>query len=179
MLLRYKQFESYWDRIFYHGSAYTFDKFDMSKVGSGDGKNKYGFGLYFSDNEDTARYYFRELGIGKQKKTAKIYSVRLKNVDDYVGWEDEISDDLLQKVIKKLNSKMLYEDAEEIERENNEYGLWSFRSLYEHLSVILDGQKQATDFLNSLGVSGTFVKDDFHKGNIYVAYSDEDVKIIE
>ena len=35
-------------RNFYHGSPYAFDKFDMNKVGTGDGLNKYGFGLYFN-----------------------------------------------------------------------------------------------------------------------------------
>jgi hypothetical protein len=32
--------------LFYHGSPYSFDKFDMNKIGTGDGLNKYGFGLY-------------------------------------------------------------------------------------------------------------------------------------
>lgn len=45
---------------FYHGSPYEFDKFNMSKVGSGDGLNKYGYGLYFADNEDLANYYASE-----------------------------------------------------------------------------------------------------------------------
>lgn len=35
----------------YHGSPHTFDKFDISKVGSTEGLNKYGFGFYFTSNQ--------------------------------------------------------------------------------------------------------------------------------
>lgn len=30
------------DNQFYHGSQYEFDSFDMNKIGTGDGLNKYG-----------------------------------------------------------------------------------------------------------------------------------------
>ena len=41
----------------YHGSPHTFDKFDMSKLGTGEGAQAYGRGLYFSENEAVARNY--------------------------------------------------------------------------------------------------------------------------
>jgi hypothetical protein len=41
----------------YHGSPHTFDKFDMSKMGTGEGAQAYGRGLYFSENEAVARNY--------------------------------------------------------------------------------------------------------------------------
>lgn len=41
----------------YHGSPYDFDKFDASKIGTGEGAASYGHGLYFAGNEETARHY--------------------------------------------------------------------------------------------------------------------------
>jgi hypothetical protein len=41
----------------YHGSPHTFDKFDMSKLGTGEGAQAYGHGLYFAENPEVAKSY--------------------------------------------------------------------------------------------------------------------------
>jgi len=41
----------------YHGSPHDFDRFDMSKIGTGEGAQAYGHGLYFADSEGVARSY--------------------------------------------------------------------------------------------------------------------------
>jgi hypothetical protein len=41
----------------YHGSPYDFEKFDLSKIGTGEGAQAYGHGLYFADREGVARSY--------------------------------------------------------------------------------------------------------------------------
>lgn len=41
----------------YHGSPHDFERFDMSKIGTGEGAQAYGHGLYFADNEAVARAY--------------------------------------------------------------------------------------------------------------------------
>ena len=41
----------------YHGSPHDFDKFSMDKIGSGEGNQTYGHGLYFAENEAVARSY--------------------------------------------------------------------------------------------------------------------------
>ncbi len=43
----------------YHGSPHDFDKFDLSKIGTGEGAQAYGHGLYFAENEGVARSYKR------------------------------------------------------------------------------------------------------------------------
>jgi len=45
----------------YHGSPHDFDRFDMSKIGTGEGAQAYGHGLYFAGNEDVARGYRQTL----------------------------------------------------------------------------------------------------------------------
>ena len=49
----------------YHGSPHTFDRFDMSKIGTGEGAQAYGHGLYFAGNEGVARGYKNTLSGGK------------------------------------------------------------------------------------------------------------------
>jgi len=41
----------------YHGSPHSFDAFDASKIGTGEGAQAYGHGLYFAGNERVARAY--------------------------------------------------------------------------------------------------------------------------
>ena len=41
----------------YHGSPHSFDKFSLDKIGTGEGAQAYGHGLYFAEAEDTARSY--------------------------------------------------------------------------------------------------------------------------
>jgi hypothetical protein len=45
----------------YHGSPHDFDRFDASKIGTGEGAQAYGHGLYFSEAEPVAEWYRREL----------------------------------------------------------------------------------------------------------------------
>jgi hypothetical protein len=41
----------------YHGSPHDFDRFDISKIGTGEGAQAYGHGLYFSENPSVAQTY--------------------------------------------------------------------------------------------------------------------------
>lgn len=41
----------------YHGSPHSFDKFSLDKIGTGEGAQAFGHGLYFADNEAVAREY--------------------------------------------------------------------------------------------------------------------------
>jgi hypothetical protein len=41
----------------YHGSPYDFDMFDTGKIGTGEGAQAYGHGLYFAENEGVAKSY--------------------------------------------------------------------------------------------------------------------------
>ena len=49
----------------FHGSPHKFDKFDMSKIGTGEGAQAYGHGLYFADNPNVAKWYGDKLTVGE------------------------------------------------------------------------------------------------------------------
>jgi hypothetical protein len=46
----------------YHGSPHDFNRFDMSKIGTGEGAQAYGHGLYFAESEGVAKSYRDDLG---------------------------------------------------------------------------------------------------------------------
>ena len=41
----------------YHGTPHDFDKFTISKVGTGESTQWFGWGLYFTDDESISDYY--------------------------------------------------------------------------------------------------------------------------
>ncbi len=45
----------------YHGSPHGFERFDSSKIGTGEGAQSFGHGLYFAGNEGVARSYRDQL----------------------------------------------------------------------------------------------------------------------
>lgn len=49
----------------WHGSPHKFDKFDMSKIGTGEGAQAYGHGLYFAESPAVADAYRQALSPGR------------------------------------------------------------------------------------------------------------------
>jgi hypothetical protein len=58
----------------YHGSPYDFEQFDTSKIGTGEGAQAYGHGLYFAESEPVAKEYRDKLTAGTYKgDTGKVF----------------------------------------------------------------------------------------------------------
>ena len=81
----------------YHGSPHDFDKFSTEQIGTGEGAQAYGHGLYFTETEDVARNYRDALGtqsiVSNLKKNDTIQSfpkgVTQKEVKErYLKWAD-------------------------------------------------------------------------------------------
>jgi len=49
----------------YHGSPHEFEKFESSKIGTGEGAQAYGHGLYFAEAEPVAKQYRDKLAMGQ------------------------------------------------------------------------------------------------------------------
>jgi hypothetical protein len=50
----------------FHGSPHRFDKFDLTKIGTGEGAQAFGWGLYFSSSRGIAEFY-RETLLGRAR----------------------------------------------------------------------------------------------------------------
>lgn len=85
----------------YHGSPHDFEQFDMSKIGTGEGAQAFGHGLYFAQNEGVAKGY-RDVLAGKvdapQLRVGdKTYPVKGG------GWADR-KEELLHRLFKEAKS---------------------------------------------------------------------------
>ncbi len=69
------------NQIAWHGSPYDFDNFDLGAIGSGEGRQAHGWGLYFAKDKKVSEAY-KEI-IGSQKQTV------IWNGKEYFFGEDE------------------------------------------------------------------------------------------
>jgi hypothetical protein len=84
----------------WHGSPHKFDKFDSSKIGTGEGAQAFGHGLYFTDKEDIARHYAEALTRNMPPSPTKI-----KIDGKSVLWRDKISELFGSDYLKDLDKK--------------------------------------------------------------------------
>lgn len=75
--------------VVYHGSAADFGKFDIGKVGTGEGGSLQGRGLYFNDTRPVAEYYRDQLG----GKRGILYEAGVAaKKEDFLDWRKPLSE---------------------------------------------------------------------------------------
>lgn len=67
----------------YHGSPHDFDKFDLSKIGTGEGAQAFGHGIYLAENEGVARSYRDNLAGQKVNEPYPWPSPQVDKFDQY------------------------------------------------------------------------------------------------
>jgi len=92
----------------WHGSPHKFDSFDLQKIGTGEGAQAYGWGLYFAEGRGVAEWYknqlsrpdttafMRELLLTKGRKVASEISWRLSQGESLQSIKDSIEGSLEQ-----------------------------------------------------------------------------------
>lgn len=76
----------------YHGTPHEFENFSLQHVGTGEGAAAYGFGHYFTNNEDIANYYRTKLSdsyVTPINKLAEYYTPG-RIVPSYGGGQDKV-----------------------------------------------------------------------------------------
>jgi len=145
----------------YHGSPYSFDAFDLSKIGTGEGAQAYGPGLYFAENEGVAKGYRDTLkpgkGIGPEDTASRML--------DMHGGDRDMAIEALRKSIDKANSNNApYEDVQRLMEAKTILNTAPERaagSMYEvnidaDPNAFLDWDKplsEQPDILNKMGVN--------------------------
>lgn len=77
----------------WHGSPHPFAKFDMSKIGTGEGNQAYGHGMYVAQAKNTGEQYQKELGANIEINGKPFYDQRGKKLSS--TGDNEIDDLLL------------------------------------------------------------------------------------
>jgi len=76
--------------VAYHGSTKKFEKFDPTKIGTGEGVQAYGYGLYFSESQDVAKG-FKVAVPGKGPGALYTVDVPDSLVSKMIEWDKPIS----------------------------------------------------------------------------------------
>ena len=85
----------------YHGSPHKFDKFDASKIGTGEGAQAYGHGLYFAEARDVAKAY-QPRDLANEEGLMRLYK-QAERKQDYASME-VLENALLHKTPEELRS---------------------------------------------------------------------------
>jgi len=246
--------------VAYHGTPHKIlEKFDISKVGTGEGAQAYGHGMYFAENPEVAKGYQTALSkkspeavkymneLGKNEdKASQVAATTLQNFDHPNQAIDELKASLKNKntpkeyipiyesAIKKLENtpvsgnlykvdipdeqipnmldwdkplaqqpknvqEALKKMGSEIKFGSNKESVADFvkltgnlppyfqretgHGIYSELSKQLGGDKQASEYLNSLGIKGTRYLDQQSRGKSgtsnFVTFDPSTVKILE
>ena len=69
--------------IFYHGSCYLFDKFSSAFIGLGEGKSKFGYGIYITSSYKTAALYAAKAAKVNGKESCYVYTIEVPLLTEY------------------------------------------------------------------------------------------------
>ena len=204
----------------FHGSPHQFEKFMLEHIGTGEGAQAFGWGLYFAGNRDIAEHYRKTLSSADQvrvktvwdqpiyEKTndgwqaqsgeflpydspeaealnayvgvvdkdnvspeaqaildsgdilqrfepGQLYEVEIPDNDVLLDWDKPVSAEIIRKVAEKSVADGITDVSvdEAVELLEDEYAR-NGEILYVSLSEQLGGDRQASEFLNSIGIKG-------------------------
>ena len=90
--------------IFFHGSCHLFDKFSSAFLGAGEGKSKFGHGLYITSSYKTAALYAAKAAKANGKDSCYVYTVEvpLLTDDNHIFSCKPINADVVLRVEKEI-----------------------------------------------------------------------------
>ncbi|MGR3823704.1 MAG: LPD38 domain-containing protein [Salipiger marinus] len=191
----------------YHGTPHDFDRFSSEFVGSGEGAQAFGWGMYFASRREIAEWYRDKLSRAKGR-TGRLYSVEVPEADTLLDWDRPISEqpDKVQAALKNVPEEVwqvideAYADrglnawdnepwdmpAGRFVKAISNYTVGETLPLEVPGSSWLDGDttypRHASMYLASLGIPGHRFLDQQSRSrgegsHNYVIYRDEDVTI--
>lgn len=96
----------------WHGSPHKFDKFSLDKIGTGEGAQAYGHGLYLAESKDVAKQYQENV---KDMTTVKAVNVELsrlaKEMEKYSTGYRQFKDPKGAEAAKQYDALMAQKDA--------------------------------------------------------------------
>ena len=182
----------------YHGTPHSFEKFDLGAIGTGEGAQAHGWGLYFAADRQVAEEYKENLGNG----VGRLYEVDIPENDVLLD-EQKIFDEQPQKVrdgiaqliqenkkvhdlyageIVKNGKLLLNIKRKKSEITNDEIILSYFRGrtgkqIYNELSDKLKSARAASEALNQCGIKG-ITYEGGRDGRCFVVFDDKAISII-
>lgn len=145
--------------IFYHGSSVLFDTYDLSHALEGDGKVKFGWGVYVTEKYNTAAHY----AFNKKRPENKDFYVYTVQIPDRT---DDNCLSLLKgvpvtaSIVERVEKKLGEQVPDEAKVEGIPFRKWLANCLSDNVGPVkkmidkatVAGEKAAAEFLGSIGV---------------------------
>lgn len=140
------------NEIFYHGSGLFFRNFDLSHALEGDGKVKFGYGVYVTSSYSSAAHYS---GSNDSRDSHYVYTVEIPAKTDvnYIAFKQPVNPIIISKIQDKLQIA-LPDKAKEDGKELRKFLAKRFtpKEITDKKMSGLEGERQASRFLLSIGV---------------------------
>lgn len=131
--------------IFYHGSPNIFSEFDLSHALEGDGKVKFGYGVYVTSHYRSAAHY---AGSNPDAKHYYVYTVAVPSMGgaNFIAFKQPVNPYIVALAEEKLETKV----PEKYLQDGKDFRKFLAKRLTG--KVDLEGEKAASQFLLSIGV---------------------------
>ena len=144
--------------IFYHGTCHLFDKFSLSHLGSGEGKSKFGHGIYITSSYKTAALYASKAAKANGKECCYVYTVEVPKLtdDNHIFSCKSVNASVVERVEKRLEGVM----PDEIKVAGKLFRKYLGNMLIGQIGTVKQMMSKAdataenavSQFLNSIGV---------------------------
>lgn len=101
-----KQYNYQYYQAAWHGSPYDFDKFDLGAIGTGEGAQAHGWGLYFAKKKTVSKNYQKVLSKRLGTTSPKLFKVEIpdeKTMLDEDKYFKEQNKDVVNKIVSAVN----------------------------------------------------------------------------
>jgi hypothetical protein len=149
--------------IAFHGSGADFDEFKLTKIGTGEGNQAFGYGLYFSDSKDIAKFYKNQI-LKTQNVEFKGKPIKFMSDKQDISDKDAVLSKVRDRIIggkfdaKEAIQNVKYEYEQTIE---NSFDLT--KDLKGIDKITYERLKSSLDFINNLDVNDF----DYQPGKLY------------
>lgn len=131
--------------IYYHGTSALFKEFDLGHVLEGDGKVKFGHGVYVTSSFRSAAHYS---GANKQAQVHYVYTVEVpeQKEDNFIAFKQPVHPTILLKAETQLGKPI----PEKMTLDGKDFRKYLAKELTGKVDLV--GEKAASEFLDSIGV---------------------------
>lgn len=143
---------------FFHGSCHLFDKFSSAFLGAGEGKSKFGHGLYITSSYKTAALYAAKAAKANGKDSCYVYTVEvpLLTDDNHIFSCKPVNADVAERAEKAIGESIPEEvkSAGKLFRKYLGNLLTGQRTTVKKMMAKADAaaENAVSQFLNSVGV---------------------------
>ena len=140
----YQYYQSAW-----HGSPHDFDTFDLGAIGTGEGNQAHGWGLYFAKKKSVSRNYQKELAKRLGTTSPKLFKVEIPDQEtmlDEDKYFKEQNKDVIDKIIPAINNLDIDKRKALLEH-YKEHPSYTTNKEYEKILGKIQGVKREQEYL--------------------------------